>query len=135
MAKVKTQMGCGVDVVEVAKLKQAIKRTGKAFIQRVFTSVESDYSDSRPRTRFLHLAGRFAAKEAVIKALSQIDSSLKPAMKEIELYNDKFGRPHIRLLNAQGKASRAKAYSKLEIHISIAHVDSVAVANAIVVKS
>lgn len=130
-----SDLACGVDVVEVAKLRKAIVRTGKPFLKRVFTPLEVDYAQSRPRTKFLHLAGRFAAKEAVIKALSQMDARAVVPMNRIELYNDNQGRPHIRLLTAAGKVSRSKMYQSITIHISIAHVESVAVANAIVVRS
>lgn len=120
-------MGCGVDVVELPRLRQAIRRGGEAFLRRVFTPHEQAYAKARRRTTLLHLAGRFAAKEAVIKALSQIDPRRVPAMNQIEIRNDRHGRPRAVLLGHRR--------SPLRIHISLSHVDTVAVASAIVLRS
>ena len=142
-------IGCGVDVVELPRLRQAIARGGEAFLRRVFTAGEEAYARARKRTRLLHLAGRFAAKEAVIKAISQIDPSRVPAMNQVEVRNDRYGRPHV-VLHDRGGAPRRQAGSprksrsrrrrddryagRLDIHISLSHVNSVAVASAIVLR-
>ena len=119
-------IGCGVDVVELARLRQAIARGGDAFLRRVFTLPEQAYAKARRQTTFLHLAGRFAAKEAVIKALSQIDPRHVPAMNQIEIRNDQLGRPRAVLLDGRRR--------RLTIHVSLSHVNSVAVASAIVLR-
>ena len=118
--------GCGVDVVELARLKQAIARGGETFLRRIFTTQERAYAQARRRTQLLHLAGRFAAKEAVIKAMSQLDPTRVLAMNQVEVRNDRFGRPHILLHD--GRARR------VSVHISLSHVDSVAVASAIAMR-
>lgn len=124
--RARPRFGCGVDVVELARLKQAIARGGDAFLRRIFTTQERAYAQARRRTQLLHLAGRFAAKEAVIKAMSQLDPTRVPAMNQVEVRNDRFGRPHIALHD--GRAAR------VELHISLSHVDSVAVASAIAIQ-
>lgn len=121
------RMGCGVDVVELARFRQAVQRGGSAFMHRVFTEQETAYARRRPRTKLLHLAGRFAAKEAVIKALSQINPRLVVTMKQVEIRNDRLGRPRIVL---HGTETR-----RLTIHISLSHVDTVAVASAIAIRT
>ena len=63
------RIGCGVDVVELDRFRQATRRGGAAFLRRGFTDAELAYARVRKRTTFLHLAGRFAAKEAVLKAV------------------------------------------------------------------
>ena len=119
-------IGCGVDVVELKRFETAMRRGGRAFMRRVFTSHEEAYARGRPRTMLLHLAGRFAAKEAVIKAVSQIDPARALVMRQVEVRNDHLGRPHIALHD--GRRGR------LKIYVSLSHVKSVAVASAIALK-
>jgi holo-[acyl-carrier protein] synthase len=119
-------IGCGVDVVELARFRQAMRRGGRAFMRRVFTAQEEAYARARPRTMLLHLAGRFAAKEAVIKAMSQIDPRRVLAMHQVEIRNDALGRPHVILRDGLAK--------RVNVHVSLSHVDTVAVASAIVTK-
>jgi len=119
------RIGCGVDVVEMERFERAMRRGGRAFMRRVFTAREEAYAKARKRTSLKHLAGRFAAKEAVIKALSQMDPTCVPAMNQVEVRNDPLGRPSIMLHGARR--------AKVKVHISLSHVDSVAVASAIAV--
>ena len=120
------RLGCGVDVVELARFRRVLQRGGEAFRRRVFTAHEEQYARARRRTTLFHLAGRFAAKEAVIKAMSQVDPACVLAMNQIEVCNDRLGRPHIVVHNR--KASR------IQIHVSLSHVDTVAVASAIAIR-
>ena len=119
-------IGCGIDVVELPRLQLAMRRGGRAFMRRVFTQHEEAYAKARPRTALLHLAGRFAAKEAVIKAISQIEPGRMLAMNQIEVRNDRLGRPHILLHDRHRR--------RITIHVSLSHVDTVAVASAIAIK-
>ena len=119
-------IGCGVDVVELPRFKQAMRRGGEAFVRRIFTLGEQQYARRHRRTALLHLAGRFAAKEAVIKAVSQVDPSRTLAMKDVEVCNDRLGRPSITLHDGPRR--------RLSVHISLSHVHSVAVASAIAVR-
>ena len=112
--------------MELARFRQAMARGGAAFLRRVFTVQEARYAKSRKRTTMLHLAGRFAAKEAVIKAVSQVDPRRFLAMKQVEISNDRLGRPHVTLHDGRR--------GKLQIHISLSHVNSVAVASAIAIR-
>ena len=95
-------------------------------MRRVFTLQEEAYARARPRTMLLHLAGRFAAKEAVIKAMSQLEPKRLLMMNQVEVRNDRLGRPHIVLHDR--RAGRTK------VHVSLSHVDTVAVASAIAIK-
>ncbi len=119
-------IGCGVDVVELKRFAMAIRRGGRAFMRRVFTAQEEAYARARPRTMLLHLAGRFAAKEAVIKAVSQIDPSRRLGMGQVEVRNDRLGRPHIVLRDGRRR--------RLKVYVSLSHVNTVAVASAIAVR-
>ena len=124
------RFGCGVDVVELSRFKQAIARGGEAFLRRVFTPQERAYARARRRTQLLHLAGRFAAKEAVVKAMSQLDPHRMLAMSRMEVRNDRFGRPRIVLRDRGAHAGTGR----VDIHISLSHVNSVAVASAIAIQ-
>ncbi len=121
--------GCGVDVVELSRFRQALARGGEPFMRRIFTAQEAAYARARRPTMLLHLAGRFAAKEAVIKALSQVDPTRAPAMNQVEVRNDRLGRPSI-VLHDRPRARR----KRVRLHISLSHVDTVAVASAIAIR-
>lgn len=119
-------IGCGVDVVELDRFIRSMKRGGARFMRRIFTPHEEAYARARRRTTALHLAGRFAAKEAIIKAISQVSPSRVPAMNRIEIRNDQLGRPRAVLLDGRR--------ATLRVYVSLSHVDTVAVASAIVVR-
>ena len=114
-------IGTGVDITEVKRLRQAVEKWGAGFLSRVFTPEELENAKSRG-SPYQHLAGRFAAKEAVFKALGD----MKLNWKDVQILNDKEGKPHCRILNGKGK--------KTEVHISISHVKNYAVANAIITQ-
>lgn len=114
-------LGTGVDITEVRRLKQAVEKWGPDFLNRIFTKDELKNAKTRG-SLYQHLAGRFAAKEAVFKALG--DKNL--TWKDVEILNDKEGKPHCVLLGNKGK--------RMNVHISISHVKTYAVANAIVTQ-
>ncbi|MFH1269971.1 MAG: holo-ACP synthase [Candidatus Omnitrophota bacterium] len=114
-------IGTGVDITEVKRLRQAVEKWGNSFLNRVFTSGELENAKTRG-SLYQHLAGRFAAKEAVFKALGDVSLN----WKDVEILNDKEGKPSCVILNGRGK--------KMEVHISISHVKNYAVANAIITE-
>lgn len=114
-------IGTGVDITEVRRLRQAVEKWGEDFLSRIFTKEELKNAKTRG-SLYQHLAGRFAAKEAVFKALG--DKNL--TWKDVEILNDKEGKPLCVLLNGKGR--------KLNVHISISHVKTYAVASAIVTQ-
>ena len=120
------RIGCGIDVVELPRFQAAMRRGGRRFMTRIFTPAEEAYAAARKRTRLLHLAGRFAAKEAVIKAVAQIAPARSLAMRQVEVRNDRIGRPRVVI---HGRRIRG-----LTVHISLSHVDTVAVATAIAIR-
>ena len=125
-SQVSLPIGCGVDVVELPRFRKALARGGQAFLRRIFTKQEEAYARARRRTTLLHLAGRFAAKEAVIKAISQLQPRRVLAMNQVEVRNDRLGRPHIILHDGK--------HGLLKVHVSLSHVDTVAVASAIAIR-
>ena len=121
----KHPVGCGIDVVDVEQFRQTVKRRGGAFLRRVFTAQERGYA-KRHRFAVLHLAARFAAKEAVIKAMAQIDPTHVFAFQQIEIMNDRLGRPSVVL---HGASTRYPT-----VHVSLTHAKSVAAACAMVMR-
>jgi holo-[acyl-carrier protein] synthase len=118
--------GVGTDIIEVRRIKEAIDRHGDRFIDRLFTNREKlycqRYQDPIPR-----YAGRFAAKEAVLKALG---TGLKPEIgwQEIEIVNDRQGKPEVHL------SQRLKrTFPLTQIFVSISHCEEYATATAILV--
>jgi holo-[acyl-carrier protein] synthase len=119
-------LGCGVDMVEVERVERAVARWGDAFIQRIYTPREIERSRaalaSAPR-----LAARFAAKEAVMKALGVGWRAL--AWREIEISNDPQGQPRVQLHGAARRIADERGVTT--VIISLSHTHQHAVANAI----
>lgn len=116
-------MACGIDVLRVSRFRQAVKRGGEAFLRRVFTETERRYA-ARYHNSLLRLAARFAAKEAVVKAMSQIDPRHAVMMRQVEIVNDRLGRPTAAL---RGWDHRKPP----RLEVSLSHEDQVVVACAI----
>lgn len=87
---------CGVDLVEVARVRKAVQRHGQAFLERVFTPGEVEYCEARGAARFQSYAARLAAKEAAAKALGTgIAGGV--SFGEIEVVSGERGEPELRL--------------------------------------
>lgn len=126
-----TPTGIGTDIVEVARIAEAIERHGEPFLARLFTSDERSYCESRkPAAR--HYAARFAAKEAVSKALGT-GIGAHAGWTDIEVIHDSHGAPKIRLDGAARDFARKQGVS--EILVSLSHAHEYAVANAIAIRS
>ena len=110
--------GVGIDVIEISRIQHAVERWGEYFLKHVFTIDEIAYA-SKHRFPYPHYAGRFAAKEAIFKALG--DQHV--AWKDLNILNDSQGKPYC-VLTKPGFSDR--------IFISISHSKDYAVAQAIV---
>jgi len=120
-------IGHGIDLVECARLGELVRRHGRRFLERVFTPAELAYARGRARETE-HLAGRFAAKEAVLKVLGTGWRN-GIAWTDIEVLNTPAGQPRVRLA---GKCRQvADAMGLAAIHLSISHTATHAMASAI----
>jgi len=119
-----SRIGCGIDIVDLARFRRSVKRGGRAFLSRIYTDAELRYARSH-HDAIPHLAARFAAKEAVMKAVSQIRPGPMPAFKQIEIINDALGRPRA-VIGPRGIP---------DVHISLSHDQRAAVASAFVVAA
>jgi holo-[acyl-carrier protein] synthase len=120
---------CGVDIIEIERIKLSIEGTGDAFKNRVYTIREKEYCESKKAVKYQSYAARFAAKEAVTKAFGTgISKGIE--FKHVEVLNDESGKPYV-VLN--GRAEEVfKEIGGRSISLSISHCHTYAVAYAIV---
>ena len=112
----------GIDIVETARIGAAVERWGDTFLKRIFTAAELERYRRHPQS----LAVRFAAKEAVIKALGVRGKGI--GYTQIEILSDDSGKPTLRLY---GQAKKfASVLGLFEIALSLSHSRDYAVAAA-----
>lgn len=117
---------CGTDIIEIDRIKESIEKLGNPFLERVFTKKEIDYCESKKKQKYQHYAARFAAKEAVFKALSEnIQDKFSVSWKDFEVENDNQGKPKLNVNNVNLENVE-------NIDISISHCKNYAVANVTV---
>jgi holo-[acyl-carrier protein] synthase len=117
----------GIDIVEVPRIARMLEEHGERFLDRCFTAAERAYCLAGKR-RDEHLAARFAAKEAVLKALG---TGWKDgiAWTDVEIVRDQSGAPSVRL---HGAAARSAAELGIGAwSVSLSHTGAYAVASAI----
>ena len=118
------KISCGIDIIEIERVKSSIQNVGERFLETIYTEKEIEYCESRKAQKYQHYAARFAAKEAIFKALSTRIGE-KYHWKDFEVLNDEDGKPKVFL---------ATEISNLEdIDISISHCKEYAVANVIAI--
>lgn len=117
---------CGTDIIEIDRIKESIETIGERFIDKVYTENEKKYCESKKAQKYQHYAARFAAKEAVFKAISDcLNDKYSVCWKDIEVTNNEQGRPTINLFGNQFKTIE-------NIDISLSHCKKYATANVIV---
>lgn len=123
-------LGTGIDLIEVDRVERAIKRplTGARFRARVFTEGEVAYCESRGRPRYQSYAGRFAAKEATMKALGT-GWNRNAGWGEIEVIRQRGQAPTIRLSGKAAEFARKRGITAF--HLSITHTVATAMAHVI----
>lgn len=120
-------MKVGVDLIEIERIRRALERHGDSFKERCFTQAERTYCDSKPNPP-QHYAGRFAAKEAVGKALGV---GVHFTWKEIEIR----GRPKPGVHLTGRTARAAERLGATQIDVSMTHSRELAAAVAVVVSA
>jgi holo-[acyl-carrier protein] synthase len=122
--------GIGIDVVEVARIAAAMERHGETFLARIFTPAERDYCAAR-KSSAMHFAARFAAKEAVAKALGT-GIGEHANWLDLEVSRSTSGVPTLLVHGAA--AEFAKGHGITEVQISLTHTKDYAAANAIAIQ-
>lgn len=126
------QVGLGVDIVEIARMKRILERTPR-FRTRVFSEEERAYCDATVAPE-VHYATRFAAKEAVVKALGT-GFSQGIGVRDIEVKRTSKGRPYVALTGRAKEVARELGVRELPISLSYTHTEAVACAMAITEES
>jgi holo-[acyl-carrier protein] synthase len=121
-------LGHGIDIVETSRIKRSVEEHGQRFLDRVFTEREQCYCAANVKRYYEHLAGRFAAKEAVLKVLGTGWRG-GIAWTDIEILREPSGQPRIVL---SGECHRIAAETGItRWHVSISHIETHATASAI----
>ena len=124
-------LGLGCDVIEIERVRGVLERQGERFVQRVFTEEERAYCFSH-KAPDLHLAARFAAKEAVSKAFTTgIGAEL--GWRSISIYHGSRNEPLVRL-DEKGQALLAQV-GATHVLLTLSHTETHAMAVAAIVRA
>lgn len=121
-------LGHGIDIVETARIRKLVETHEAHFLDRVFTPAEQAYCAASPKRYFEHLAGRFAAKEAVLKVLGTGWRG-KIAWTDVEVTRELSGQPRITLTGECARIAGELGIGRW--HVSISHIETHATASAI----
>jgi len=117
----------GIDLVDCPRIEEMLKRHGERFVDRVFTAAEQAYAEQN-KDKIEKLAGRFAAKEAILKLMGTGWRG-KIAWTDIEVLNNSAGRPEV---NLSGEVRKLADGLGIEhISVSITHTGNFAIASAV----
>lgn len=123
-----TILGHGIDMVEVRRIRDLLERHAERFEQRIYTQAELEYCNAQTKRRPEHLAARFAAKEAILKALGT-GLSAGISWTELEVVRLPSGQPTVAL---HGRAAHIAADRGISAwHLSLTHTDQAAAASVI----
>lgn len=121
------KISIGTDIIEIGRVKDAIENIGNKFIEEIYTEKEIEYCESKKNAKYQHYAARFAGKEAIYKAISNIlENKFVISWKDVQILNDINGRPYIDILNEKIKNQIT------QIDISISHCKEYAVSTVII---
>ena len=120
------KISCGTDIIEIKRIKENISKNGEKFINRIFTENEIKYFETRKTEKYKSYAGRFAAKEAIYKAISEnLKDEKTIGWKDIEIVNKDSGKPEVEFKNIEIKNINY-------IDVSISHCKEYATATAVI---
>ena len=116
---------CGIDIIEVKRIRDSIEKFGTAFLEKIYTPDEIEYCNSK-KNKYQHFAARFAGKEAVFKAISEkLENKYDIKWNEIEIISNENGKPNVNLLK--------KIDDIEQIDVSLSHLEEYAIANCVVI--
>lgn len=119
---------CGIDTIEVNRIQESMERLGDKFATKVFTAKEILYCDSKKNMKYQHFAARFAAKEAIFKAISDLlEDKYEISWTDVEILNDEKGKPRVYFLTG-------KEYPIEQIDVSLSHLKEFAVASCVILS-
>lgn len=114
----------GTDIVEISRIQRDVEQIGERFLNKIYTKKEIEYCESKKTQKYQSYAARFAAKEALYKALSN-KINFEYSWKDFEILNEESGRPYVKL--------HFKIEDLESIEISLSHCKEYAVANVVAI--
>lgn len=121
-------VGLGIDVLEIARMEDVVQRHGDLFLARILTPAELARAPRNERARATYFAGRWAAKEAIAKALGT-GIGAQCGWLDMEVLPDALGRPHLTLSGAAAETARRLGADSW--HLSISHESAIAAGCAV----
>ncbi len=123
-------IGIGCDIIEVERIRAAVNKGG--FLERVYTEKERRYcTNDRGEPKYQSYAARFAAKEALVKALG-VGFRAGTGCREIEVLDDELGKPILTLCG--GLKQKAEALGVTNIFVTLSHIRTLALAQVVLEK-
>ena len=121
------KIACGTDIIEIDRIEKAIEKSGQIFLNEIYTEKEIEYCEKRKKAKFQHYAARFAAKEAIFKAVNRLLANKYDIdWKNIEILNDEKGKPYINFIDIELE-------NILSIDLSISHCKKYATAKVVMI--
>ena len=122
------KISCGTDIIEIDRIRESIEKLGQNFLDKLYTENEIEYCENKGRMKFQHYAGRFAAKEAIFKAISGIiEDEMSLDFTDAEIINNEKRKPTVKFLK-----NIEKLENIIDLDISISHCKNYAVSTVVV---
>lgn len=117
---------CGTDLIEVSRIQESIETLGDKFLNTIYTPFEIAHCNSKKQMKYQHFAARFAAKEAIFKAMSDLlKEKYEITWTDVQIVNNEQGKPQVQFLTKQ--------YPEIEqIDLSMSHVKEYAMATCVI---
>ena len=117
---------CGTDIIEISRIQKSIEKSGRRFLELIYTPAEIEYCESSKGAKYCHYAGRFAAKEAIYKAVSGLlKERFSISWQNAQVINDENGNPKVEFIDIEIPEIK-------NIDISISHCKEYAVATVVI---
>lgn len=117
---------CGTDIIEISRIQKSIEKSGRRFIELIYTPKEIEYCEKSKGAKYCHYAGRFAAKEAIYKAVSGLlKERFAISWQNAQVINDENGNPKVEFIDIEIPEIQ-------NIDISISHCKEYAVATVVI---
>ena len=115
----------GTDIIEVSRIQDGIEKLKDPFIKKIFTKKEIEYCEKTGMMKYQHYAARFAAKEAIFKAVSsKLKDKYEINWQNAEILPDKYGKPNVNFIKLPDYLMEDLEY----IDISLSHIKEIAIA-------
>lgn len=120
------QIKTGVDIIEVDRVQEAIENQEEKFLEKVYTKNEIEYCSNSGKMTYQHYAARFAAKEAIFKAISEfIPKNEDDILNKIEVTNEQDGKPYANI-------DRLNIDNIESMDLSLSHIKNYAIASFVI---